>query len=666
VCALSIFPDFNRRFTTRAGGTFSNSAPIAEFEGQEAFDEFLSHRSERFDCKDLPTVTKVEGLSSYQSMHEYSMRFIGIIWRLFGITWLSVALVIAFFYSLSASLIFAISRQYVGRITAFLIAMLFVTSPSALTLSSTFRDFSKAPFILIVILACVILVARPRTTRYMMLTGLLSGIVAGIGLGFRADALMTPILFAVAIIFLMPSKAVTWKGKVALKIGVSGLFAAVFVLAALPILSAYQADSFLYTSFQRAEGVSGVFNTRLGLEPHFAGLGEPYADHFTFATILGYSARSSDKQFQSVSTTGENSQYSKQMGKWASEFYIDYVGLFPADVLARTIRATIRVATLPIEKKPDDLTRVPKLNASLTNVILKLSVSVLCVLIALVLMGMRNTRLALLFGLLLLFFGVVATIQFDPRHIFYMEPFFWITFFITLSFASTTFSSAIRARRIRFRSVREYRSSFAISPMFVVPVVLLLGAVCVLILLTISRQIQDRRLESYFERSLAARETAAHRVESLPDGDVMLLFDEPKYIRDLKQSQGTSTSNEPIPQWEYATRYLGVVFDSKRCEVTSGEVDLDYLVQPTWNTNNRLMFGSQFDINLDDSEDGRTILMFPAFFGNSVWFGGVRMSDSLQACLTEVFEIPPSEGTALTPYAELSPDWRDQRSHLGF
>jgi len=662
------FPRFQPAVQYACSGPFTNpippdyphisARPTDGVVGLESVEGFLRHEVDRFDCADIPKDVEQDDLYPYQSMHEYSMRVVGTAWRIFGVNWTVVVLVTALLYSLSSTLIYAISRQFVGRYFSFATAMLFVTSTSALSLASTFRDFSKAPFLLAVILACTYLVQRPRPTRVILLVGLATGVFAGIGLGFRADVLMAPVLFSVVAVLLMPTTADSWRRKLAINLGVSGVFITAFVVSSLPILHAYEDDSFSYTSFQRAEGVVGEFNTRLGLSRYFVDLGKPYSDIFSFATMLGHAARSENESSKSLPDHYVDSEYGRELSQWSSDYYSEYVNLFPADALTRAIRATNQVATLPIKKDPGGLSLVPGLNAKISNIVWELSISILIVITALVLMFARNPRLGLLFGFFLLFFGSLATFQFDRRHLFYLEPLFWITLFTSMSLVSITSIHAIRRVVAEFSIKKNYRIYLGHKAYAVLPAIALAGIAGLVLLVAVAREVQDRRLESFLEQSLENRKAVPYRTSPSLAGRTMVLFTETDELGELEFSRGPNTPYTPGDRWAFAMRYLGVTFDSSTCDSAEGNVEIKYIEPP--------VFESEFDINLDHTQSNQTVLLFPTYYGNGVWFEGVSVPNSLLGCMSDVFEIPAANGIALTPFAQLEPEWRDQRSHLGF
>jgi len=490
------------------------------------------------------------------------------------------------------------------------------------------------------------------------LVAIAAGAIAGVGLGFRADLLAVTALFPAVVLLLVPSNFTKQNQKFVFKIGVSFAFIAAFILASLPVLNAYQDESFLYTTFQRAEGIATDFNVKLELQPHYAYVADPYSDIIFVATVLGHAARSSGETSKSLPDAYVGRDYSRSLSRWSNAFYFDYAKLFPADVLTRTIRATGRVSTLPVKRSPNGLSRIPALNAAFANVFAAIAISGVFVFIAIALIGAENPRLALLFVLLLLFFGLVATIQFDPRHLFYLEPLFWIAVFTTVSLSRAKIIDIAKSRNFRSLIPGDWRELRSPPSFTIIPIALLIGMLATTAILFITREVQENRLESFLEQSLENRAATNYQLESMPDETTIVKFEEPEYLEEIVRGRGPSTPNNPADKREIATRYLGITFDPKICDPASGEVIIKY--------DNRPVFESVFDIEIRQSDNDPTILVFPAYFGNFEWFDGIILPTSLRGCLSEVFEIPTSDVNALAPFAELQPNWRDQRSHLGF
>ncbi|HMK96166.1 MAG TPA: hypothetical protein VK425_01405, partial [Acidimicrobiales bacterium] len=128
------------------------------------------------------------------------MTLIGLIWRVFGISWAAVIPLFSLFYGATVALYYAVSRLLVGRILSTALSLALSISPVQLAMLTNFRDFSKAPFILAAILLGAMVARRRLSPRGLVSVSVLAGVVTGIGLGFRPDILETAPFFVVAVL----------------------------------------------------------------------------------------------------------------------------------------------------------------------------------------------------------------------------------------------------------------------------------------------------------------------------------------------------------------------------------------------------------------------------------------------------------------------------------
>ncbi len=115
---------------------------------------------------------------------------VGIVWRVFGISWHNVKVILAFIFALNAVLAYGIFRFGMNRLLSVVGTALTMASPIMLREAPWLRSVCKAPFILAsILLICVVLTNRLRP-RTLLPLALLMGVVVGVGFGFRQDLLI--------------------------------------------------------------------------------------------------------------------------------------------------------------------------------------------------------------------------------------------------------------------------------------------------------------------------------------------------------------------------------------------------------------------------------------------------------------------------------------------
>src|SRR6185436_6344350 len=124
------------------------------------------------------------------------------VWRLTGVTWTALDLLVAAFAGTATVLLYGLFRLVAGRAAAIPLALLLTAAPANLSRLLSLRDYSKAPFVLAASLILAVMVLRPMSrARTFALAGLY-GAVVGIGYGFRGDlAVMVP--FGAAVVLLL-------------------------------------------------------------------------------------------------------------------------------------------------------------------------------------------------------------------------------------------------------------------------------------------------------------------------------------------------------------------------------------------------------------------------------------------------------------------------------
>ncbi|NLN92298.1 MAG: hypothetical protein GX130_03180 [Candidatus Hydrogenedens sp.] len=284
--------------------------------------KFLEGEEETFSKDLLPEDIK-SGSSTVAAYHRYLLYMVAAVWRIFGISWAHLEIVISVMLGWFAVSLYLLFRFFLSRLLSFLSTLFFVVSPAVLAVLPDLRDFSKAPFT--ITLLCILLWLSNKRThlQFQIIAATVLGTVHGIALGFRQDMLILFPLSVCVLAFpiLLKQSASRWKRLFPLLIYLS-----LFFLLASPLL-------------QRMEGaaqpqhalVQGFAKDRLDLlgikeAPYYTMLSG--ADYYTFAMLYSFADRSPHLSVPDV-FDDKNAEAVGQ--RWLQESLL----LFPADMVTR-------------------------------------------------------------------------------------------------------------------------------------------------------------------------------------------------------------------------------------------------------------------------------------------------------------------------------------------
>ena len=127
--------------------------------------------------------------NSVSAYHRYLLYTVALFWRIFGISWTSLEPLCALLLGGCAVAVYGIMRLGMGRLLSALLTLAFVLSPQMLTMLPSLRDFGKAPFLLLIIFLLGVFIKYRLGTKTLAGLSVLLGLLNGIAMGFRQDAL---------------------------------------------------------------------------------------------------------------------------------------------------------------------------------------------------------------------------------------------------------------------------------------------------------------------------------------------------------------------------------------------------------------------------------------------------------------------------------------------
>lgn len=273
----------------------------------------------------------VDAPSSVADYHQYLVYTAAFVWRVFGVSWKSLEPLLALMLAWTAVIIFGLMRLGMNRWISFICTILVVASPAMLSIVTDLRDFSKAPFILTILLGLGWLVKYPIGARYSSLMAVLLGAMTGIAMGFRQDALVfVPISFFVFLIIGIHNT----RKKLLWNLLPATLYLLFFIVLAWPMLFRMEAsagpDHHIVQGFSEKHYSNlGVYST--SFKPLLSG-----SDEYAFAAYYDYARRAAHPQ------QGHFWLDSPGAEKAARTWLMDIGKLMPADLLLRGYASAMR------------------------------------------------------------------------------------------------------------------------------------------------------------------------------------------------------------------------------------------------------------------------------------------------------------------------------------
>lgn len=306
---------------------FGEGFTVADPGQLPALEEFLAQKRMTLSRDAVPSDLDAQPATfQFYLCHRYLLTLVGFIWWLFGVSWTTFKIPIVVLYAVTASVAYGLCRQAMRRSLALVCSALYILSPAVLAMTPSIRDFGKAPFILGALLVMGILLKhRFRTPAYLGLS-LLLGMVLGVGLGFRQDALICipPALVVIA---------VGARGVRPIRLWVRGaavvLCGAAFYATAFPIIAGMKLDSGSVSSHTLVQGFSSEALSALGVDDASYELISSVNDNLVHATVNSYERRMGRMEPMDW-------YHCPEYGRAGKRFALDVVTAFPADLVARS------------------------------------------------------------------------------------------------------------------------------------------------------------------------------------------------------------------------------------------------------------------------------------------------------------------------------------------
>jgi hypothetical protein len=434
--AMSYYQEFGPAVMLACGHGLVNPIESAV----PALEAFLLERSDSFDCRHLTRETPQLQLDNLQSASRYLLLAAAAVWRVTGISWTALDSLAATMFAVTLTGAYVVMRFVIGRSLALLGTFVWAISPMHLANVPHLRDYSKAPFFVLTVLAIAVAI-RSRTPKALIILGVCFGLVQGIGLGMRTDVGLNFVPFFLALFALGSGDL---RINVSWKLVSATLSMLCFVLVAWPVLATYSRPDGLGAWHVSLLGLTTPFDSALNLRRAPYELGYLYDDSYVSTVVHAYWNRVHQSLPVSLQSAG---LYHRACG----EYYALLVSVFPGDFLTRVFGSTLHVLNLPFSITygivPSGVTNsfMTWLAGIRASMMLALSgVGPVAAAYLLLLIGIRDRFAAVVAFLLLAFWAAYPYLQFHGRHVFHLE----ILTIVVLLWAATLSWRTIAAVRV--------------------------------------------------------------------------------------------------------------------------------------------------------------------------------------------------------------------------
>lgn len=369
---------------------------------------FLDFRTQDFDVGLVRDTLENRPLHPFQEYHRYLIYSVACVWRIFGVNWDAVKILILFYFFLAAAFVYGICRLAMNPLFSLAAAAAFIFAPAVLWTLPILRDFVKAPFILALIFVLGATIKyKLNTSRYYCLAGA-AGLLLGLGVGFRRDMVvfLPAVLFFLFVCRLYPGRMYFWRRPAA-----AVLVLALFILSGWPVHKALFRDGYV-AAHDTIMGFSSYSDHELGVIKAAS-----YEKHYLLNDLY-CTMKAHDLASRGVTFSKE--VYQRRCNEPAFDlqmkqaYVTTIIKTFPADMILRAYAAVVRMATA--------------INASSFRPVRYVETyGVWLMMAGMILLAFRKPVQSWLILVLVLYFCGCLSLQFAFRHAFHMSflPYFF-------------------------------------------------------------------------------------------------------------------------------------------------------------------------------------------------------------------------------------------------
>ena len=471
-------------------------------------DAFLTRKVMTFRCDDLPPRPVPAALGLMPTVCRYLMLATGGVWRIAGVSWNAVDLLLSAMFATAIAAAFVAFRFVAGRTLSTIGAVLWAMSPMHLSDLPHLRDYSKAPYFALTAVAIGLVVTKRRAV-WLIATGIAFGLLEGIGFGMRTDVVLNLVPFLIALFAAGPRPV---RDQLGVKIATAAAAIVTFVIVANPLFGIYDSSGGLTQI--ALHGLTSDFDRPLSIRPAPYDFGRRYDDSYVTSIVDGNWQRTHPE-------ASTDALVGSPFAAAARSYAFRLIVAFPGDMLTRATGSLLQTLNLPFTiaygSAPLGVASrvlVPLFRVRSTLMLALIGSGPLAAALLIVLLGCSRLRDALAASAVLLFVGTIPVIQFHGRHTFHLE-FLVIGIFIWLISLLVRGGRAVAAHRVP----SAHAALRAAATVAVVAVVWIL-------LMFVTRAIQIPGARALFARYESARTDPLRLTETARDaGNVRLAAD---------------------------------------------------------------------------------------------------------------------------------------------
>jgi len=575
-----------------------------------AMTRFLNEQTQTFDCKDIPANATLGTEGLYQGSSRYLMTAVGWTWRRVGIGWRKLGPFAGLLFGLTVAAAYGIFRLGMGRVLAALMAWALSVSTLHLANLPSIRDYAKAPFTLLLMCLMGLLVTMRPSWARVLVVSLLSGLVLGIGYGFRTDLLITiPAFIATVFLFLDAG----WRDRLKYGAAATAVFLATFYASGWPVITSVK-NTWGCQWHTAIIGLGDDATHDLGIAAAPYDWLDGFTDEFVYATSTSYAVRQRPG-LKHIGYCGPD------YDDVTRAFMLDVAVHTPADFLVRAYASSLQMVQLPLRWRNPPMPHVAvdwyKIRKAVTS--RAQAAGLFLVVAAVFLVTASSARLGLFLIGFVLYFGGYPAVQFGNRHFFHLEFIAWWAFGFLLQQLVTRLVALVRKRPAPALTLAGMRrSALVLAGVF--------GALVAS--LWIARWYQEAALEPVMQQYVKAQL------------DQVTTDEGPGKLQRVRPAAARTDPE--------TADLLEVDLNEWQCPAES---KLKFVYGPS-----HAGFARDVEITTGGSR-APTRIFIPVY----ATFQGVTVGDAPAGCLAGVYRVQHPERFMLMPKITLRPGWEEQR-----
>lgn len=383
--------------------------------------EFLLRHTNTLSCSqlNLDSIDTSGKMTTMQYAMYFPMFLSGVVWSLLGISWSNLNIISGLYNAISALALYLLYKNVVSKKESLFLLGITLLSPVWLTQIINLRDFSKAPFILLLTAMASIVVVKSNSYKRVITFSVLMVLTTCFGLCFRGDTIVLIPIFILAILFANIDGCNQYY-KIFLKI--------------LLLMFSLLVTSFFLTSQKNPINRNHLISTGhvilLGQTSYFADqnvikynknydVGHMYFDPFIASVVKGYA------KFKGINDNLET--YDKKYNNLAISYYIDLWKNFPFHNIVNVASSVVSIISLPVSSLQSFSYEILNFSPSIKNAF-KMKIGALpqillnfFFLVSVWSMHRKgHTRFASFFFLTSIYYSSILSLQFSYRHGFHL------------------------------------------------------------------------------------------------------------------------------------------------------------------------------------------------------------------------------------------------------